>query len=468
MSNVTFVNRADELRALEAWWDRRQSGMGLVWGRRRVGKTALIQRFAEGRPTVFHIASGRPEADELAGLARSAAPLAGGFRDLADRPFVDWQDALETLAMAAERDPLLLVLDEFPELVRVNPGLPNLMRATWDRLVDRTQLRVLLCGSAVRTMEAIQEERAPLYGRLDLRLAVHPFRPHEAALMLPGLRPEERATVYGLVGGVPLYLAWWDQRRSIRENIARLACVPGGLLLTEGELALATEADVGELGRQVLYAIAAGRTKHNEIADAIRADPTRSLDRLVDLRLVERMIPVTEDPARTRRRIYRIRDNFLAFWLGVLDRHRPEIERGLGRSILPVLLDSLDDHLGPRWEEAFRDHLRRLADRGDLGPGVVAVGPYWTVADEPIELDAVVLAGRDRSAVMVGEAKWARRVDGERIRRDLERKVAALPRARSPMRYAIAARERVDGSMFMPVTARDVFGIEGDAEQETP
>jgi hypothetical protein len=178
----------------------------------------------------------------------------------------------------------------------------------------------------------------------------------------------------------------------------------------------------------------------------------------VALRLVERLAPVTEDPRRTRRRTYRIADNFLAFWLGLLDRYRPEIERGLGESILPVLVDSIDDHMGGPWEAAFRDHLRKRAATGELGEGVVAVGPFWTAATDPTEIDAVALAGRRREAVLLGEAKWARRVDGGSLRRELERKAQALPRLAEGARYAICARERVDNaSDTLPVTAADVF-----------
>ena len=161
---------------------------------------------------------------------------------------------------------------------------------------------------------------------------------------------------------------------------------------------------------------------------------------------------------RTRRRIYRIADNFLAFWLGVVDRYRAEIDRGLGPSILPVLLRDLDDHLGQPWEEAMRIHLRRLATDGMLGDDVVAVGSFWTAADQPVEIDGVVLAGRRREAVALAEAKWAKRVNGATLRRDLERKAASLPRVVAEPRFVICAREHVDNADdVLAITAADIF-----------
>lgn len=461
MAAVEFLNRERELELLEEWWvSSPASKLALLWGRRRVGKTALLQRFADGKRTVFHTGAGRPIDDELRILSRLAAGvIEPGFRDLESRPFADWEDLLETLATAAADEALLVILDEFPDLTAVAPDLENRIRAFWDRARGHTKLRILLCGSAIRTMEAIQEERAPLYGRIELSLLLQPFRPHEAALMLRRLSPPERALVWGLVGGIPLYLEWWNQNASVDSNLLRLVCTPGGPLLTAGELALASELDGGELARQILYAIAAGRTKHSEIEDAVRADPARPLERLVRLGFVERMIPVTSDPRRTRLRLYRVADNFLAFWLALVDPYRAEIERGLGRSILPVLKAGLNDFLGARYEEAFRAHLRLLAEQGQLASDIVAIGPFWTTDAQPVEIDAVALAGRAREAVLVGESKWARRVDARRIRRELERKAEALPDRREPLQFAIAAREAVENVEpdILPITAADIF-----------
>jgi AAA+ ATPase superfamily predicted ATPase len=452
----TFVNRERELALLGEWWERRGPRLALVWGRRRVGKTALIQRFADGRPTVFHTGSRRPVGDELRALSAACADVLAD-RDLMLNPFRDWADALESLARAAATRPVLVVLDEFPELIEVAPELPSVIRALWDRVSSSSGLRLLLCGSAVRTMAAAREERAPLYGRIDLALLLHPFDPHEAAGVLRPLSPADRALVWGIVGGVPLYLRWWDADRSLRQNLAELVCRPGAPLLTEGQLVLATEGDAGDLAGQVLYAVAAGRTKHHEIATAIRADPTRTLERLVELRLLERVVPVTEDPRRSRRRVYRIADNFLAFWLGVVAPHTAEIERGLGAGILPVLLGQLDDFMGLRFEEAFRMHLRRLAAAGELGEEIVAIGPFWTAGADPAEIDAVALAGRRREAVLAGEAKWTRRADARAIGRDLARKTALLPRARQDLRFAVCAREQVSGGADLVLTSADLF-----------
>lgn len=460
---MAFVNRRQELERLEDWWrGARQGALGLVWGRRRVGKTELLQHFARGRRTVFHIAARRPAPDELRLLATEvAATVSDGFRDLGARPFVDWTDALETAAAAARDEPLLLVLDEFPELLEVTPELPSVLRAVWERVRPRTHLRLLLCGSALRTMEAMQEEREPLYGRIELSLMVHPFRPQEASQLLPDLPPADRALVWGIVGGVPQYLTWWDQQGTIAQNLETLVCTPGGRLLLEGDLIMATEGGRGDLSGQTLYAIGAGRTRFGEIKDAVRSDPTRTLERLRELRLIERILPVTEDEGASRRRLYRIADNFLAFWLSVAARYRTQIDLGLGKSILPVMMRELDDFMGPRWEEAFRIHLRRMAQEGRLSPEIVAIGPFWGPAggDEgEHEIDAVALAGRERIAVLAGEAKWARRVDGRRLRWELERKVRSLPKARPDLQYAAAARDRVENSGdLLAITAQDLF-----------
>lgn len=457
-----FVGRHAELEALADWWEHAADRPALIWGRRRVGKTALIERFASGLDrVVFHTAVGDPVQAELSRLSEAVAAAGlGGLRDLGASPYRDWRDALDHLAEQATAEPVLLVLDEFPELLAGAPALPGVLRAFLDHTRDRTRLRILICGSAVRTMWSIQETRAPLYGRFNLTLPVFPFRPHEAALMLPRLAPEDRALVYGLVGGMPLYLGWWRQDSSVAENLLRLVGGPGSPLLTEGRLIMDTEVGSEQAGA-VLYAIASRATRYGEIQNFVGADPARAIDRLIEARLIERVSRAGEPPGRSRRNAYRIVDNFLTFYLGPVRRHRTEIERGHGRIVLPALERELDNLMGSAFEETFRDCLWRKTADGSLGlADVVEIAPWWDAASQN-EIDAVVLAQRDltRIPVAVGEAKWARSADGARIKARLIAKAAAITEDVAGLAYIICARSEVTraGRDTMVITAADIF-----------
>lgn len=458
-----FVNRTRELDLLSRWWEA-QRQPAVVWGRRRVGKTALLQRFAGDKPAIFHTGADRGEVDELRMLAvQVAGTLPDGLRQLEQRPYTTWDDALDDLAARAADAPILLVLDEFPELVASSPALPGTLRAFLDRSRDRTQLRLLLCGSAVRHMQALQEEREPLYGRFDLSLLVHPFDQHEASLMMTSLDPVDRALVYGIVGGMPLYLSWWDQNGTVEENLERLVCEPGGRLLSEGDLVLRTDIDRGEYAHQVLHAIATGRTQYGQIKDYVKAEPQRTLERLIELRLVERLMP-TGESERSKRRIYRIADPFVRFHLGTAARFRTEIERGLGPSILPVLREALDDHMGDVWEEAFRAELRRRAAAGALPVDghVVAIGPWWDTSGKN-EIDALVLAGRSSEPAMAGEAKWAKSERADVLVSQLRRKVEdGLGVDPDTLQYAVCAREKVTvrAAAALALTAAELFAAD--------
>lgn len=460
---MEFIGREAELADLADWWENAGDRPALVWGRRRVGKTALIERFASGLPrVVFHTGVGDPAWSELARLSDSVRSAGfQGLRDLSASPYHDWRDALDHLAEQAATEPALLVLDEFPELLHGSPTLPGTLRAFLDHTRGRTNLRILICGSAVRTMWSIQETRAPLYGRFNLALPVFPFRPHEAAMMLPGLEPEDRALVYGLVGGMPLYLGWWRQDKTVAENLLRLVGSPGSPLLTEGRLIMETEIG-SEQGGAALYAIASGATRYNEIQSSVGFEPARALDRLQEARLIARVAPAGEDPRKSRRAIYRIADNFLAFYLGPLRKHRTQIERGHGRIVAPAIERELDDHMGYPFEEAFRECLWRKAADGSLGiEDIVEVGPWWSSGGQD-EIDAVLFAQHQqkRAPVAMGEAKWGRSVDGTRLRARLTVKAAALTEDVDRLSYIVCARSEVrtpGGADTIVITAADIF-----------
>lgn len=454
---VNFVNRVDELATLDKWWARPGPSMGMLYGRRRVGKTALINEFARNKRVMVHLGTGVPVEEELASFLQQLPP---GVELLGMTP-QNWEQAITVVAEVAKDEPLLLVLDEYPELRASDPHIDGRLRAVWEKVIrSKSKLKLLLCGSAVRTMWSIGEGRSPLYGRFDLRLLVHPFRPHEAALMLRHLKPAQRALVWGICGGTPLYLSWWDQSADLQQNVRELFCSTDARLRQEAELVLATDGVAGGLAKQVLSAIALGKNRHSEIVDAVPADRQVAtvLDNLEKLRLVDRIVPVVDDPrAKHGRTTYRIADNTLAFWLSVVERHKVEIERGHGATAAKAITKRVDDFMGPRYEEAFRDHVWRLLTTGEFGEDALKVGPYWTRGGVQVEIDAVVL-NEDEMAVAVGECKWQQRVSGTELRTKLLKAARALPNAVVEPEVIVCARDEVtEADRVRAVTASDIF-----------
>lgn len=435
--------------------------MVLVWGRRRTGKTRLLGRFVEGKRAVFYGATEQSSEAELRGLSQAAResfqPSGGDLLALGDFP--TWDAAFTYLGERAHRERLIVVLDEFPYLVEAEPALPSIIQRFWDHTGRETKLRLVLCGSAQAVMEDLQTRRAPLFGRVDLRLQLHPFGYKDAALFVPRLSPSERAVAYSTLGGMPTYLARWRDDVGHAANLRRLFGDPTSPLIEEGEFVLSSELPEGAGYFRILLAIASGHRTYGAIRTFADIEIDRQLDRLLRIGLIERVVPATEDPTRTRRAVYRIADNFLAFWFRFVYRRRADIARGLGREVVArAILPGLSDYMGEPWEEMGREHVRRLAARGGLPVRVSSIGRWWN-ADHSVEIDIVGVQGR--TVVLAGSVKWARRIGRGELSR-LRRAVEALPNRAEDVKLVLMARDRAEGvqpSEATMITASDLYEL---------
>jgi len=437
-----FLDREQELMALERVWDAPGPSLILVWGRRRTGKTRLLGRFVEGKRAIFYASTEQAASAELAALsaAARAALEPSGTDLLAHGDFPDWETALVYLTERSRRERLVVVLDEFPYLVDSTPALPSLIQRLWDGGARDSKLHLVLCGSAVSVMEELQRERAPLFGRVDARLQLHPFGARDAGLFVRRLSPTERALAYGVLGGMPTYLRRWRDDIGHLANLRALFGDPTSPLVEEGEYVLSSELPEGSGYFRILRAIAAGNRTYGAIRTFADIDIQRQLERLQAIGLVEREVPVTEDPTRTKRAVYRIADNFLAFWFRFVYRHRADIARGLGRQIVDrTILPGLSDYMGEPWEEMTRAFVRDRAARGALPVDVSTVGRWWTT-DSSVEIDIVGLQGKQ--VVLAGSSKWTRSVGRDELVR-LRHQAEALPNRADDMTYLLFAREEV-------------------------
>jgi len=454
-----FLDRTLESQTLEEVWREPGAHLVLVWGRRRAGKTRLLGELAAGKRAVFYGATQQANAAELAGLSdcarRALQPTGPDLLALGD--FSSWDAALSYLGAQAERERLLVVLDEFPYLVASEPALPSLIQRFWDHRAQGTQLTLVLCGSAQAAMLDLQAANAPLYGRIDLRLQVRPFGYRDAALFTPGLAPADLACVYGTMGGMPVYLSRWHAGQSRGANLRRLFGDASSPLVEEGEFVLTSELPDAAGYFRILHGIASGHRTFNALRQFAAIDIKRQLDRLLELGLVLREVPATEDPMRSKRVVYRIGDNFLDFWFRFVFRRRADIARGLGRELVErTILPKLDDHMGPVWEEMCREAVRRRAAQGALPVQVSSVGRWWN-RDNSVEIDIVGLD--DRRVVFAGSAKWSRSVGRGELRR-LQAAVQALPNCAAEVQLALFAREQVldvDPGEALTLTAADLY-----------
>jgi AAA+ ATPase superfamily predicted ATPase len=360
-----FIGRDSELAVLERLAERGDPELFVLYGRRRVGKTELLQQFCEGRRAVYYQAAQVREKDNLRAYRDALADGLGEAFAPVDLP--DWEAALEFTCERAAGERLVVVIDEFPYLCEANKGLPSVLQRFWDRKGKRSPLMLVLCGSQVSFMEEqVLSERSPLFGRRTAQRRLQPLTPPDTLGFFPRWPVRDRLLAFGILGGMPAYLRRFDDSRSLRENILDEILRPEGYLFEEVQFLLRNELSSPATYNSILAAVARGERKVGDIALTVGVDSTTAnkyLSVLRDLGLVERTIPITDpDPLRSRRGSYRISDHFVAFHFRHVQPAVTLINAGRGARVLE---ESVEPDLPRLLDEARKafvvDHLRREA-----------------------------------------------------------------------------------------------------------
>ncbi|MBB4677161.1 ATP-binding protein [Crossiella cryophila] len=383
----------------------------LIRGRRRVGKSRLVEEFVErtGLAHVFFTAVGGTREEDLAGftteVARSSLPEADRFADFpAPR---SWDAALSLLASALPTDaPSIVVLDEMPYLVREDPTFEGALQKAFDRTLSKLPVLLVLIGSDLAMMEQLNTYGRPFYQR-GTELVVPPLTPADVALMLE-LPAAEAFDAYLVSGGLPLILEEWPRGAGLWDYLDLALRRPTSALLVSGERTLAAEFPTETQARTVLAAIGHGERTFTSIGRAAGGlnpgSATRSLELLTGRRMVAADLPLSTRPSRETR--YRIDDPYLRFWLSFIGPGIPAVERGRGDRVLDTIRAGWTSWRGRAVEPVLRESLWRLTDER-LPEGTNAVGGYWTRTNDP-EID---LVGADRAPIakkitLAGSIKW--------------------------------------------------------------
>ncbi|MFD6586828.1 ATP-binding protein [Streptomyces anulatus] len=383
----------------------------LIRGRRRVGKSRLVEEFLErsGLPHVFFTAVGGSKAEDLAGfaaeLAASPLPDAGRVADFATPQ--TWDAALSLLAsVLPQGTPSVVVLDEMPYLVRDDPTFEGALQKAFDRTLSKLPVLLVLIGSDIAMMEQLNTYGRPFYQR-GTEMVVPPLNPAEVAAMLD-LPPAEAFDAFLVSGGLPLILQEWPPGATLWEYLEQALVRPTSALLVSGERALAAEFPTEAQARTVLSAIGHGERTFTLIGraagDLNPGSVKRSLELLTSRRMVTADLPLSTRPSRGSR--YHVADPYLRFWLSFIGPGIPMIERGRGDRVLESIRTSWTSWRGRAVEPVIREALWRLTD-DRLPEATHVIGGYWTRTNDP-EID---LVGADRSPIakkitFVGSIKW--------------------------------------------------------------
>jgi AAA+ ATPase superfamily predicted ATPase len=362
--DAPFLGREHELAVLQELATSGRPELFVLYGRRRVGKTELLQQLCRGRRAVYFLAAQVRDKDNLRAFRQA---VRDGLDDalVETVEFADWGAALGYCAERSKEERLVVVLDEFPYLCEADKGLPSVVQRFWDQRGKHADLMLVLCGSQVSFMEReVLAERSPLFGRRTGQRRLTPLAPPDTLGFFPEWPLRERLVAYGILGGMPAYLRRFDPARSLAENVSREILRPEGFLFDEVQFLLRTELSSPATYNSLLAAIARGADRVGDIALMVGVDSTtanRYLSTLRELGLVERVVPLTDpDPLRSRRGTYRISDRFIAFHFRHVQPNVSLIEAGRGGRVLEeFVLPDFERLYEEARTELLLDHLRR-------------------------------------------------------------------------------------------------------------
>ncbi len=461
-----FVDRVAELEMLDALVQRQRQGeLLLLYGRRRVGKTALLRAWASrsGIPWTYWMAQKEPaelQRRRLAATLRGRPPSATGLS------YPSWSDLWDDVATLVRDDRRILVLDELPWAIEADPALLSALQYAWDIHFQQSNLIIVLCGSHIRTMERLLSRQTPLFGRLTAQYQLQPLPFGVLRAFFPTWAPDAQVAAYAMLGGVPQYLTWFDATASLSENIRQAMLAPTSVALSEIELLLSDEVRDIRTYLTVLNAIGEGAHALKAISEATITAPTnltKYLGVLQELRLVERRVPATVPPNlvhRSKQGRYHLLDPFHRFHFRFLRPNQSEIAYQPDR-VLEQIQSGLRAFVGQTaWEELARSWVFHQGLRGALGFAPEVIGSHW---DRSVQADVVAVSWRERT-ILVGECKWgADAVTRQELRRLLDhtlpRTVAALPEGGAGWRTIPALFARAGATPDAAALLREQRGV---------
>lgn len=440
-----FINREKELSFLEEKYKDTRPQFVVLWGKRRVGKTELVKHFIKNKPHIYFLAESTHEKEQL---KRFSILVGEFFKEplLLTRGFDTWEESFRYIKEKNKR--LVLAIDEFPYLIQSNPGITSLFQKAWDEYWLKSNICLILLGSSVGMMETeVLGYKSPLYGRRTGQWKIQPMPFSEINKFRQSKSFEDKALHYSVAGGIPAYWLQFSEEKDFYKNLKDHVLKKGEMLYDEVEFLLREELREPRYYFSLLQAIAQGKRKLSEIMNATGISQpiaNKYLGVLSDLDIVEREIPITEaKPLKSKKGLYRIKDEFFQFWFGYVFPRRSDIEMDRQDSVLTAIKQDINHHLALTYEKIALSVLREDAD---MSFPFDKIGRWW---DRNEEID-IVGFNKELNSILFAEVKWSAKPVGTNILNDLKAKAEKVQwgNSKTARRFALFSRKGFTSEML--------------------
>lgn len=406
---MQFIGRQTELKTLETEY-RREGGFIAIYGRRRIGKTTLIKEFIKDKMSFYFLAT---EEMELQSMKR----LSGVISRATDNPallrasFSDWLDLFRIIANYKPMEKKVLVIDEFPYLVKTNAAFPSILQNAWDEILKDSRVMLILCGSFIGMMQKhTLSYDSPLYGRrtAQIRLLPIPFPEVYAAQSLPFSWAVEQ---YAITGGVPKYLEFFQDKESLLQQIESVILSKNGFLYEEPNFLLKDEILSAVNYFSIIKAIADGNHKLGKISAVLGVKTsalTPYLATLSELGFIIKETPITEkNPEKSRKGLYFISDHFVRFWFRYVYPFKGELELDNTHIALnEIHKDFTQKFVAFAYEDICKAIFAHLCKQKIIPFVPSQIGAYWlNDLDSDTEID-VMAVDHQNKLLFAGECKY--------------------------------------------------------------
>lgn len=402
-----FIGREREVAALDRLYESNKFEFAVIYGRRRVGKTALINHFIDNKEAIYFMGVESNEKQNLENFSKSIIEYSSGIE--AETSFLSFQAALEYVFKLAEKKRFILAIDEYPYVARSSKSLASTLQLLIDKYKDTSKLMLILCGSSMSYMEdEVLAYKSPLYGRRTAQMKIFPFSFDEACRYLKNYSDEDKALAYGIVGGTPQYLLQIDDRLSIEDNIKNTYLNPISFLYEEPTNLLKQEVREPAIYTAIITAIAVGASRMSDISNKVGEDSNicaNYLKSLINLGIVKKETPYGEKTSR--KSIYSIEDNMFRFWYRFVPNNNSVIMRGAADIVYRRIEPQLSEYMGAVFEEICKQYLWNLLLNGNSPVEFSELGRWW--GNDPIEkkqTEIDIMGEQDKKTALFGECKW--------------------------------------------------------------